>query len=442
MTDNRMTRRRAIALSSTAAIAGLAGCSDRLDSVLGDSDDDDEEGSETGSSASALADGVPSLETEYNSREEYSQPGSSLDDFSDIDEWDVVEGSGEADEDEVYDGDHSLHLESDGSDNIVVERDISGEDLTDMDISIAMRTTTPQNITINLRLVDQFGSDRVHSLREVTYREPDVGWFRASPGVFEQSDYDPAMDSLDRIEIQVLHSMDEAEVWVDDLRMHERPDNGYVMLVWDDGFTDYYETASPLHDEYDFSTIQAPVPQWTEQGRDGIMTTEELLERQDEGDQIVVHGTHEPIHEYDDEEDIQSRLENDKQWFINNEFEGANYIVYPHNSFDKTSLEYISDYHYCGGFNQSGNVNTTSVYGFDPLVLPRTIGHDLDIATQCVDLAEAHNQCTILNFHEFEEDNTMSEDDYEELLEHIDEADVEVITFDDLWELRTAQHHE
>ncbi|SEH11746.1 Peptidoglycan/xylan/chitin deacetylase, PgdA/CDA1 family [Natronorubrum sediminis] len=441
MTDNRMTRRRAIALSSTAAIAGLAGCSDRIDSVLGDSDDD-EEGSETGSSASALADGVPSLETEYNSREEYSQPGSSLDDFSDIDEWDVVEGSGEADEDEVYDGDHSLHLESDGSDNIVVERDISGEDLTDMDISIAVRTTTPQNITINLRLVDQFGSDRVHSLREVSYREPDVGWFRASPGVFEQSDYDPAMDSLDRIEIQVLHSMDEAEVWVDDLRAHERPDGGYVMLVWDDGFTDYYETASPLHDEYDFPTIQAPVPQWTQQGRDGIMTTEELLERQDEGDQIVLHGTHNPIHEYEDEEDIQSRLESDKQWFINNEFEGANYIVYPHNSFDKTSLEYISDYHYCGGFNQSGNVNTTSVYGFDPLVLPRTIGHDLDIATQCVDLAAAHNQCTILNFHAFDEDNTMSEDDYEELLEHIDEADVEVITFDDLWELRTAQHHE
>ena len=33
------------------------------------------------------------------------------------------------------------------------------------------------------------------------------------------------------------------------------------------------------------------------------------------------------------------------------------------------------------------------------------------------------------------------EDDYEALLEHIDDADVEVITFDDLWEMRTAQHY-
>ncbi len=194
----------------------------------------------------------------------------------------------------------------------------------------------------------------MHSLREITYREPDVGWFRASPGVFEQDDYEPAMDHLDRLEIQVLHSMDEAEVWVDDLRMHDRPDQGYVMLVWDDGFTDYYETASPLHDEFGFRTVQAPVPRWTEQGRDGIMSTAELLERQDEGDQIVVHGTHDPIHEYEDEEAVETRLRQDKRWFIQNGFEGANYIVYPHNSFDKTSLEHTAQYHYCGGFNQPG----------------------------------------------------------------------------------------
>jgi len=32
----------------------------------------------------------------------------------------------------------------------------------------------------------------------------------------------------------------------------------------------------------------------------------------------------------------------------------------------------------------------------------------------------------------------MPEGDYETLLEHIDSADVEVITFDDLWKMRTS----
>ncbi|ELY60617.1 polysaccharide deacetylase family protein [Natronolimnohabitans innermongolicus] len=444
MSQQRPTRRRVLALSSATALAGLAGCADRLDSVVGSSDDDENGNGtddESSGQAAALADGVPSLETEYDSREQYRQPGESFDDFSDLDDWELIQGNGEADTDVVFDGDQSLHLESDGEENIVARRSLSSEDFTDTDFSFAIRTTTPQNITINLRLVDQFGSAKVYSLREIRYREPDVGWFRSSPGVYEESSYEPTLDALDYIEIQVLHTMDEAEVWIDDLRTHETPDQGYVMLVWDDGFSDYYDTASPLHDEFGFRTVQAPVPQWTERGGDDIMSVSELQERQEEGDQIVVHGTHDPIHEYDDEEEIRRRLETDKQWFITNGFEGADYIVYPHNSYDKTSLEHKTDFHYCGGFNQAGDVNLTNVYGFDPLALPRTIGHDLDISKRCVDLAAEHNQCTILNFHTFEEDNTMPEDDYEELLEHIDDADVEVITFDRLWELRTEQHY-
>lgn len=449
MSQQRSTRRRFLALSSAAGLAGVAGCADRLDSVTGGAGDGNESSNETATDAeiedetgpAALADGVPPLETEYDSREQYRQPGESLDDFSDLDEWEVVQGSGEADADVVFDGEQSFHLESEGEESIVARRSLEGEDLTETDLSFAVRTTTPQNLTINLRIVDQFGSERVHSLREITYRAPDVGWFRSSPGVFTEDEYEPSMDHLDRLEIQVLHTMEKAEVWIDDLRIHDKPDQGYVMLVWDDGMRDYYETAAPLHDEFGFRTVQAPIPRWTEQGRDGVMSVSELLERQDEGDQIVVHGTHDPIHESDDEEAIEKRLRQDKRWYIDNGFEGANYIVYPHNSFDRTSLEYKTNYHYCGGFNQAGNVNTTGVHGFDPLVLPRTIAHDYDISTRCVDLAAEHNQCTILNFHTFDADNTVSADEYEALLEHIDDADVEVITFDDLWELRTAQHY-
>ncbi|RQG99361.1 polysaccharide deacetylase family protein [Natrarchaeobius oligotrophus] len=437
MMDGRSTRRRFLALSGATVTAGIAGCADRVELISDDGTDDAPRNESTEADVSALADGVPALETRYDSRERYGQPGESFVDFEDLDGWEVDGGTGEGDEDVVFDGTQSFKLTSDGTENVVARRNLEDADLADADLSFAIRTTTPQNVTINLRLVDSFGSDRYYSLREITYRAPDVGWFRSSPGVYEQSEIEPAMDELDRLEIHVLHTMDEAEVWIDDLRTHDTPETGYVMLVWDDGFRDYYETAAPLHDEFDFRTVQAPVPRWTEEGRDGIMSVSELQERQDAGDQIVVHGTHEPIHEYDDEDRIESRIRGDKHWFVENGFEGANYIVYPHNSYDRTSLEYFTDYHYCGGFNQAGDVNTTNVYGFDPMALPRTIAHDLDISKRCVDLAAEHNQCTILNFHAFDEENTMSESDYETFLEHVDAADVEVITFDDLWELRT-----
>ncbi|RQG95379.1 polysaccharide deacetylase family protein [Natrarchaeobius chitinivorans] len=440
MADRRTSRRRFLGLSSAAAVAGFAGCTDRVELETSSSGGNGTRNESTGddeTDVSALLDGVPELETEYDSRERYGQPGEALDAVEEFDDWEIVQGAGDADEDVAFDGSQSLRLTVDEDETGVASLELDDVDLTDRDLSFAIRTSTPQNLTVNVHVVDIFGNETISSLREITYRAPDVGWFRASPGVYERSEMDTAMDELDRIEFHVLHTMDEAEVWIDDVRIHDTPDQGYVMLVWDDGFRDYYETASPLHDEFGFQTVQAPVPRWTEEGRDGIMTVAELQERQDAGDQIVVHGTHEPIHEYDDEDEIETRIRGDKYWFVENGFEGANYIVYPHNSYDETSLEYFTDYHYCGGFNQAGDVNTTSVYGFDPLALPRTIGHDLDISKRCVDLAEEHHQCTILNFHAFDAENTMPESDYETLLEHIDDADVEVITFDDLWELRT-----
>ncbi|WP_254522935.1 polysaccharide deacetylase family protein [Natrinema caseinilyticum] len=442
MDQKRATRRRFLALSGATGIVGMAGCAERFNPMSKDSDNDndkdDESDSTDDSSVPGLVDGVPPLETKFNSREKFGQPGESLDNFSNLDDWTVVRGTGEADSDIVFDGDQSLKLQSNGNENITVERSLQDEDLTDTDLSLAIRTTTPMQITVNMRIIDQFGNQKVYSLRNISYRTPDAGWFRSSPGVFTQSSVKPSLDYLDRLEIRVLHSKPQAEVWIDDLRTHETADTGYVMLSWDDGWTDYYETAAPLHDEYGFSTVQAVIPRRVEQAGGGYMSLSQLQERQDKGDQIVVHGTHSPIHELEDKEVIAERLKKDKEWFIQNEIEGANYIVHPHNSFDKTSLKQATNYHYSGGFNQAGNVNTTNVYGFDPLVLPRTIGNDLEISKQCVDLASQHNQCTILNFHRFDANNTMSADDYESLLKYINDTDIEVITFDDLWKLRAS----
>lgn len=456
MTPDPTTRRRFLTVTGGGTIVGLAGCtSDSSDPENSSEnatqteleDENEEADNETNSSdsdsdepdADKSADEL-TLQTDFLSREEYAQPGESFDDFEDLSAWNVVSGSVDTDSDVVFDGSQSVKLSAEGSKNITIERNLEDEDvdLTDLDFSFALRTTTPGNIAVYLRFVDVYGSDRFYQLRQLSYRTPDVGWFRSNPGVFEDSEVPTEMDMLERVELTVLNTGPEAEVWVDDLRTHEKPDKGYVVLCWDDGRQAFYDTASPLHDEYGFNAVQGPIP-GNVRGR--YMSVEMLKERQEAGDEIVMHGTHDPIHEIEDEQELEGRLRRDKQWFIDNDLQGANHIIYPHNSFDKTALEYINKYHYSGGFNQSGDVNTTGVYGYDPLVLPRTIAHDLDISKRCVDMAAAHNNCTILNFHAFEEDNTMSEADYEELLAHIDgKDDLEVITLSELWEMRMSGH--
>ncbi|TYL36578.1 polysaccharide deacetylase [Natronococcus pandeyae] len=444
MANQPHTRRRFLALSGAATVAGLAGCMGDDSSASDDGGDDsaDGNGSETNGESESTSYGPPELqvETEYDSREEFGQPGEQFDDFEDLDSWEVVQGSAEADEDVAFDGSQSLKLTAEDGENAIVERRIDTTDMSDLELSMAVRTATPSNVAIDIRLIDIYGGYAHHQLRDVTYRTSDIGWFRTNPGVFEESSMPLERDVVEEIQI-IVYNTDDAEVWVDDMRIHEKPEKGYVVLCWDDGLEDFYDPAGPLHDEYGVNAVQAAVRQWTRGQRDGVMTVAQLKERQEAGDQIVAHGTHTQFAEMD-EERLEDALRRDKNWAVQNEFQGGHYIVYPHNSFDQTVLDIASEYYYAGGFNQSGNVNLTGVHGFDPLVLPRTIGHDLDIAMRCVDLAAAHRQCTVLNFHAFDQDNTVDEDEYEQLLEHIQSKgnDVEVIDFDDLWTMRREGH--
>ncbi|MFU8869818.1 polysaccharide deacetylase family protein [Natronococcus sp.] len=457
MTDRPNTRRRFLALSGATMVTGLAGCSDSDTSGNGDDgtdettngdddppeDDPEDEGDdEPESDDEEEEDEVESpelaLETEYDSREEFGQPGEAFDDFED-DEWEVVRGSAEPDDEVAFEGSQSLRLAAEDGEDVIVEREIEPTDLTDRDLSLAVRTTTPENVAIDIRLADASGGSTHHQLRSVSYGSSDVGWFRTNPGAFEEGSSGLERDVVEEIQL-IVYNTGDAEVWVDDLRVHDKPENGYVVLCWDDGTPDFYDTASPLHDEYGVNAVQSAVRQWTQGSRDDVMTLEQLQERQDAGDQIIAHGSHVFLEDLEADQ-LRESLEGDKQWAVDNELQGGHYITYPHNSFDQTVLDVATDYYYAGGFNQAGDVNLTGVYGFDPLVLPRTIAHDLDIAKRCVDLAAEHRQCTILNFHAFDQESTVDEDDYEELLGYIDSEDgVEVIDFDDLWKLRRDGH--
>ncbi|NKE37325.1 polysaccharide deacetylase family protein [Natronococcus sp. JC468] len=441
-------RRKVLAASGTTVFAGLAGCLEQVDSALSgngnDSASNGDDGATNTSDTDTDSDDVDApelaVETEYNSREEFGQPGDQLNDFESLDEWELVQGSGEADTEVAFDGSQSLRLTAQDEGNAVVATEFESTDMSDLDVSMAVRTTTPTDIALEIQLRDIYGGHASYSLREITYGTDNVGWFRTCPGFFSQSTTPVEQDAIEELRIIVHNTGAEAEVWVDDLRTHEKPDQGYVILNWDDGYQDFYDPAGPLHDDHNITAVMSVVRQWVRGQREGIMTIDQLQERQDAGDQIVAHGSHTQLTELSDSE-LEDTLNTDKNWAVNAELEGGNYLVFPHNDFDARVLEIATNYYYAGGFNQSGSPNLTGVHGFDPMVLPRTIGYDLDTAKTCVDIAAQHRQCTILNFHQFELDNTMGVDDYRELLQYIADTDgVETIDFDDLWTMRRAGH--
>lgn len=447
MTKRSKTRRRFLAASGATALSAMAGCMDRVTSALPSNGTDGNNsssgnGSGGGGNSNAKRYKSPelSVETEFNSREEFKQPGKQLDNFENLKPWSVSQGSAKADKNVSFEGSQSLQLTGKKKKDVVVERKIDQKDLTDFDISMAVRTSTPDNIAIDIKLVDIYGGFAHHELRNVTYKSSEVGWFRTNPGVFKESSTKFERDLVNEIQI-VVYNTGNAKVWVDDLRLHKKPEKGYVVLSWDDGHTDFYDKAAPLHDKHGVNAVQAAVRQWTRGNRKNTMTVDQLKERQKAGDQIVAHGSHTQFAKLN-KGDLKESLRRDKHWAVDQGLQGGHYIVYPHNSVDKTVLDVASKYYYAGGFNQSGGVNLTGVHGFDPLLLPRTIGHSYKISKRCVDLAAKHRNCAILNFHAFNQKNTMDKKKYKKLLKHISQKDnLEVIDLDDLWKMRRQGHN-
>lgn len=90
MTEDNNTRRRFLALSGSATLVGLAGCTDRFSSETSEengSGSSNESTSDTTGQGETNSYEPPALtvETEYNSREEFGQPGEAFDDFEELD---------------------------------------------------------------------------------------------------------------------------------------------------------------------------------------------------------------------------------------------------------------------------------------------------------------------------------------------------------------------
>ncbi|MCO8245510.1 polysaccharide deacetylase family protein [Haladaptatus sp. AB643] len=442
------TRRRLLQLTGAAVTGVLAGCS-RNSSKSTSTGTSTSTGRPTKSSTTRTTTETtteetskPKLRTDYNSRKRFGEPGTSFDDFEDSSKWVEKRNSVTPDSSISFVGTRSLKLSTDSYEGVTAERRLDAPlDISTHDVSFAFRSETPMDVSFQVYLYDADDNWVVQELRNVTYRPPDVGWFRTCPGVFETSETPPDRRNIVRIKLELgSNNSNGVQAHVDDMRLHPKPDKGYVVLSWDDGDQIYYDEAAPLNDEYGFPAVITMPIEPDKVDSSYFMSVEELRERQENGDEVVVHGsTGDPFATISTKK-LEHILRRNKQWMIDNGFEGANFIVYPGNNYDKTALRIISKYFYMGGMNQSASVNMTGVHGFDPLVLPRTIGSRLEVSKRAVTLAAEHRQCSILNFHNFDSHNTMSRSEYKELLAHIDGTNgIEVITYSDLWEMRRSR---
>ncbi|MBX0294859.1 polysaccharide deacetylase family protein [Haloarcula nitratireducens] len=404
MTDSRPTSRRSVLKGGTAALALALGGS-RIGRVRADHEH-------------------PLLTTAFDSRDRYGESGDVLDDFEDLDEWTADSGTLEASTDVVYEGSQSAKLSlspesSDGSVEIV--REFDGLDLSDRDLSIAIRLVRPEVEQLTAVVEDDDGDSVTMDRRTIS---PTYGWFRSDLGVSDESG-DPDLSEVEEIRLRFDRDVDSPiTAYLDELRTTERTEGGRVVLTFDDGGITQYTRALPVLESYDFPALTAVNPGRADE--DDYLGEDEMREMRDEGWEIGSHTfDHERLTDLSDEE-AREQVRDAKEWLLDRGFEvGSSMFVYPWSSNSPRIRDIVSEYHYLA-FTDGSIPHGAQLTG--PLTTGRIFGENLERLESVLDLAEKYGQTAVVSYHEIGADTGwVSQADFEETMAGIERRDLDVI---------------
>ncbi|WP_137289877.1 polysaccharide deacetylase family protein [Natronorubrum halophilum] len=361
-------------------------------------------------------------------------PGESIETFENLDEWAslIDAGSLEAGTDDPYAGSQSAHLTADEeTDYAAIYRTISdGMDLRDSNLSLAVSFTGRDQLRLTLELFAP-NSRNVYTMRR-TLTGPTDRWVRVDFGT-TRVETQPDLSDVREIRLTARRRGDRTgsiDCRVDDLRTVDRPETGRVMLLFDGTLESHHTNAFERMQEYGFSGVEAVIPEAV--GEQGRLTIDALSELDDAGWDMAARprtGAR-SIHEFSPEEQ-EGMIRRTKAYLENRGFaDGAKHFVTPRNVLGSDTIDLVREYHE-QAFRYGGGPNGV------PLTDPHNVGFfsgDAGAETErYVDYAAEYGQLAVLHF-EYIGQEGLSERAFDDLLEYIDDADVEVVTATELLE--------
>lgn len=334
-----MRRRTYLAMTSSAAVC-FAGCTASSPTHSDGSGGDGSESTTADERPSPPADEETSP-TDEPSREH--PDAGTVDDFEDLEAWEVRGGTLEADPNRAVVGSQSARLEVPASRETtrLAKTFAEPRDVTDVVPGVAV--ASDEFVVPWVRLVDTDGN-------VIDYRRGVRGELPLLRYNFGVESIDAGFDAASVREVRVRVWTDEGNertVWFDDLHVTPRPETGQVMIQFDDGSATDYTEALPILEEYDYPAATFVNPADID-GSDRGLTTDQLHEL-DDADWCIGNHTRSHARLTDlgaDEQETEIR--EGKEWLVERGFEGADYFAYPFGEYDATTLELVADYHAIG----------------------------------------------------------------------------------------------
>ncbi|MFP9192579.1 polysaccharide deacetylase family protein [Natrialbaceae archaeon A-CW1-1] len=417
-------------MGATAAALSLSGCLDRLTGDDGNGITDGIDGGNGNGDDGGNGQSSDDIE-EYDGDFEWPaiDEGEVISDFEDLDLWAARDGTIEPAPEEARMGSQAAALESDGNQ---VEATLGFRDRIDLstwDTSLAVKIESANQILLEVITTNR--DHRLTSIRNV----PDAyeGWLRVDFGYLHKFG-EPDLENVSRLNIIARGPEDgPTRIVVDDLRRTEAVDNGKAVLAFYGGHDSQFEVAAPMLEERGWSAAVAVDPDRI--GGQGRMDLEELEELQGRGWDVCAYPSSQgalPEMPLDRQEQVLERTQSALEQFGFEE--GARHFVVPDDSMTQETHEAIRERYDSGLLFGAGPAGAppTGIH-----MMPQIWGPALHGGVRrSINLCDQYNQLVVLRIPRIVEDesgsNSMSVDDLEHLLNHIEHRGLDVVTLSDV----------
>ncbi len=416
-------RRAFLTAMGAAAIAGCSGGNPTDDSTTAPN------GSTVGNSTTSTTTNAATEQATTTAAQNPGQIGKTVEAFEKPQEWAKLDKYGKraGTTNDVAEGKGALKLTADKSEPYVGVYKAMGQggaDFSGKNFSAAVKVKSPQVAKLTLEL---YAPDRGHPIEMTrTFTGPTDRWMRVDFGTTGE-ERDPRLKQVQEMRL-VARGRDEGqkvEMLVDDLRVANRPDKGYVFLTFDDSHITHYTKAYKMMQQYGFPGVEGVIPQTIY--KDGRLETSQLRKMRDAGWDVASHPYvgNKPLPEFSKSEQ-KKKIKNTKQWLDNHGFtNGSRVFITPKNLMGKHTWDLVNEYH-DAAFRFGGSPTGLPMTG--PHNIGRINGESVETAKKMIDFAGKYKQSIGLMYHVIGEDG-ISEQDFRATLDYIKKKkNVEVST--------------
>ena len=358
------------------------------------------------------------------------EEGDVVDNFEDLDLWSPGGGNFDTDESTAVHGTQSLRLQGASGESAGVYRTLDDPiDLSDRHLSLAVNVDTPGAARIT---VDLLAPDRQNMLRSQRYVGSTLsGWMRMDVG-YTNRDGEPDRTAIQEIRLNVRSLDDEAiDCWCDDLRATNGNESPGATLVLTNAWEEYYDRVMPVLGSRGDPAV---VPAWESGiGAPGRLDIEQLRSMRDTGWEIASRpNTGQSLPSFDGDEQREV-IEANRSYLEGRGFStGPRHCIPTGYQMDAETIEAIRELHETGiTFGGAPNAN--------PPVTRETVslfnGDAGDSTRRLIDFAGEYNQSIVLGFSQIDDEGDFTLDDFNDVLDALDEAGYEIVTLSQLFGL-------